>query len=408
MERPAKIVSSPKKARTSPLEEYDTTTSIVSDPVMEDLPPKISGLGSLYGPDPNPGPIFNPFDVKKFKGYAQPAPKERLEQAVIYLADEDYFRRPNFQHELDDIEAYVEFLEVAKHTEDRVLLKRVRQSIEVHRHWIKNKEVKPIDFHFARFNHHNRLIHLIKDNRMRQLVEDIKAPKIPLDIISGPALHKNIDEEQKQKGEKAEIKRYGILTTSPFFHTKQMDRIRRRLDSLAHSKKMKDAPANFNDPYISRLEDRHIIKAKWTALEDVVKKIEKTRTHTARPFLDKIWEIMMDGYKEKKTSEQVTQADINLLLVLTETSWHSYGNNPPKILDLSNRFADSFMFFAKTVENLLEMAGADEVGIPNPVNLGQIMQEANRAAEREMKKYRFFRDDALLYIKSMAEVEGVL
>ncbi len=348
-----------------------------------------------------PSPLFKPVDINVFRGHTQPAPKERLEEALIFLADEDYHRYLDFQHKLAQIEAYVDFLEMAKHTGDFYLLKQVRESINVHKDWIKRAtEVPPISFHFAQFNHQNRLLHLIRDPRKRQVVENIKASKIPLDISSGPALHINIDEEEKQKREIEDMERNGIGNTDPFFHTKEMAKIRRRLGHMALETRVKDAPTNFNGPYISRQEDPDTIQAKYRSLDKVIRRLQDAKTRTPRPFIDHIWNILGDEVKGNKTTKPVTQADINLLLVLTESSWYSNGNNNPQILGLGD--TDSFTFFAQTVENLFKKAAPDD-----PTTIQHVLDKVNDAAEKKEKNYGFTRQDVITYIKSMAGVNGI-
>jgi hypothetical protein len=297
-----------------------------------------------------------PAKTSIFQGRPLPDPEERLIQAKIFLADEDYHRCLNFKQRLVDIEAYVAFLGENDWDGDVQLLKHIRQMIDVHKHWIKKAtQMPPTSLNFAQYTHKNRLLGLVKNDKRRAEIGRVKASRLSQDLIPGPAIHKCIEEGERP------------ASPDPFLYTKQLAETRRRRDSGAERILERGStvvwqvpvPVNFNGPYTrtfkmsyEEMEERERI------LLGALKRLQDAEALAPRPFIGEIMSIIDDKEGARNLVEAfeqaervLTNADLQRLLKLTEPSSSSYCTTLP---DLSDDGSSQSALFSQIVEGLFQ------------------------------------------------------
>lgn len=301
-----------------------------------------------------------PEKTSVFRGWAQPDPEERLIQAKIFLADEDYYRTLNFQQKLADIEAYVAFLRENDYDGNVQLLKQICDMIGVHKDWIKKATQTPsTSFLFAQYTHKNRLIGLVKNKKRRADIEGVTATKIPEDLIPGPAIHKCID-----KGDRP-------ISPDPFLYTKQLAEVRRRQDAEAERVLEKEleaiwrvaVPTNFNGPYTPTVNISYekIIERR-NLLSEILKNLKEGGKLAPRPFIHEIISIITDSEHDGMVKVQaelldladqmLTNEDLRQLLILTEPSSSSHVRST--LPDLSNNGSPQSALFTQIVDGLFQ------------------------------------------------------
>jgi hypothetical protein len=264
----------------------------------------------------------NPLNLTIYQGQKQPLPEERLKQVKIFLADEDYHRNLNFRQKLDDIEKYLEFLELnhykADGDEQNCLLRDIKEMIDVHKAWIrKATEVPSMSFSTGRFSHRNRLLDLIRNFKKRNEIVNTKAPKLSreLALSSAPALHKCIDEKDR------------LPSPDPFLYTKQVAEIRRRQDTVAAKLRVNSPALNFNGPYTPLADELRIV-----AIGDRVqnhKQISAIRDFNGRvnAAAGSIIDIAQPLHPEAELTE-IHAARLLQKQIITENN-HNWGNRAP-------------------------------------------------------------------------------
>jgi hypothetical protein len=299
-----------------------------------------------------------PAKTSMFRGKPQPDPKERLKQAKIFLADEDFHRCLNFKQKLVDIEAYVAFIRGNEWDGDLQLMKHVQEMIDVHKHWVKNAtEVPPISFQFAQYPHRNRLLGLVKNDKRRAEIENVKASKLSQNLIPGPAIHKCLEEGNRPS------------SPDPFLYTKQLAEIRRRQDAETERILDKEStavwqvpmPVNFNGPYTPTFKMAYEeIGERERILMETLKRLKIAQKLAPHPFIEEILSIIddSDGVVEDHvenlgpTEKVLTNVELQRLLILSEsTTTTSVGSTLPDLSD--DRTSDSALF-TQIIEGLFQ------------------------------------------------------
>lgn len=270
-----------------------------------------------------------------FRGGAQSNPKDRLAQARIFLADEDYYRNLRFTEKLADIAAYIVFLEKYKYKREEKLIKDIKEMIWVHKCWITEATQPPIlNLKFAKFDHKNRLIGLIKDPRKRRTIAHIKAPQQPnrlsKSLDPGPATHMTIDDWSARNGEQKRP-----TSPNPFLYSKKVAQFRRAQNSIAtaawvlytgrasHEVRPVPAPSNLNGPYIPLYdESREDLSQRLDLLLGVVQNLRDVDTPGSNPLLQSVITIIDSvGAKGNINARSATlaTADMDMLERLYNT-----------------------------------------------------------------------------------------
>lgn len=270
-----------------------------------------------------------------FRGEVQPDPRYRLEQVRIFLADEDYYRNLNFTEKLADIEAYITFLKKNKYKEEEELILEIKEMIWVHKCWITEATQPPtLNLQFAKFDHKNRLIGLVKDPKKRRTIAHIKAPRqtdrLFRSLDPGPATHVNMDDWNKRTGE-----RKRPLSPDPFLYSKKVAKFRRAQDLIAATARVLDtnkncleiwpipAPVNFNGPYIPLYnKSRKELSQRLHCLLGLVQTLRDIDIRGSTPLLRKAISIIENAIAKgdvHATSGPLTTADRAMLEHLHKT-----------------------------------------------------------------------------------------